>query len=62
MQSAFVEIGLTRAAFLHVADIRDHKDQPIEKTLAEGQPILVQVVKDPIGSKGAAFHPGFDRR
>ena len=53
MQSAFVEIGLTRAAFLHVADIRDHKDQPIEKTLAEGQPILVQVVKDPIGSKGA---------
>ena len=25
MQSAFVEIGLTRAAFLHVADIRDHK-------------------------------------
>ena len=53
MQSAFVEIGLTRAAFLHVADIRDHKDQPIEKTLAEGQPILVQVVKDPIGTKGA---------
>jgi ribonuclease G len=53
MQSAFVEIGLPRAAFLHVADIRNHKDQPIEKTLAEGQPILVQVVKDPIGSKGA---------
>jgi len=53
MQSAFVEIGLPRAAFLHVADIRSHKDQPIEKTLAEGQPILVQVVKDPIGSKGA---------
>src|SRR5687768_13424701 len=53
MQSAFVEIGLTRAAFLHVADIRDHKDQPIEKTLAEGEPVLVQVVKDPIGSKGA---------
>jgi len=53
MQSAFVEIGLPRAAFLHVADIREHKDRPIEKTLAEGQPILVQVVKDPIGSKGA---------
>jgi ribonuclease G len=53
MQSAFVEIGLERAAFLHVADIWDHRDAPIEKTLAEGQPILVQVVKDPIGSKGA---------
>jgi len=53
MQSAFVEIGLERAAFLHVADIWDRKDQPIEKTLSEGQPLLVQVVKDPIGSKGA---------
>jgi len=53
MQSAFVEIGLARAAFLHVADIWHHRDRPIEKTLSEGQPILVQVVKDPIGSKGA---------
>jgi ribonuclease G len=53
MQSAFVEIGLERAAFLHVADLWDRKDQPIEKTLSEGQPLLVQVVKDPIGSKGA---------
>jgi ribonuclease G len=58
MQSAFVDIGLERAAFLHVADIREHKKngeepRPIEKVLAEGQPILVQVIKDPIGSKGA---------
>jgi ribonuclease G len=53
MQSAFVEIGLERAAFLHVADIWDRRDRPIEKILAEGQPIIVQVVKDPIGSKGA---------
>jgi ribonuclease G len=53
MQSAFVEIGLERAGFLHVADLREGKDRPIEKTLAEGQPILVQVVKDPIGAKGA---------
>jgi ribonuclease G len=59
MQSAFVEIGLERAAFLHVADIFEHRKpsgepgQPIEKVLAEGQPLLVQVVKDPIGSKGA---------
>jgi ribonuclease G len=57
MQSAFIEIGLERAAFLHVADIRNknasHGDTPIEKILSEGEPILVQVVKDPIGSKGA---------
>jgi ribonuclease G len=53
MQSAFVEIGLERAAFLHVADIRDHGDKPIERILSEGEPLLVQVVKDPIGTKGA---------
>jgi ribonuclease G len=55
MQSAFVEIGLPRAAFLHVADIWEHREavKPIERVLAEGQPILVQVVKDPIGTKGA---------
>jgi len=66
MQSAFVEIGLDRAAFLHVADIWEERQnghgsaepgkpahKPIEKILAEGQPLLVQVVKDPIGTKGA---------
>src|SRR3990172_8245705 len=66
MQSAFVEIGLERAAFLHVADIWEERQnghgstepgrstqKPIEKILAEGQPLLVQVVKDPIGTKGA---------
>src|SRR6476661_7103944 len=55
MQSAFIDVGLERAAFLHVADIWENKEQakPIEKILAEGQPILVQVLKDPIGSKGA---------
>jgi len=53
MQSAFVDIGLERAAFLHVADIREHAGQPIEKVLAEGQPIQVQVLKDPMGGKGA---------
>ena len=59
MQSAFVEIGLERAAFLHVADIWEYRKsngeaaRPIERILAEGEPILVQVVKDPIGSKGA---------
>jgi ribonuclease G len=53
MQSAFIDIGLERAAFLHVGDIRAAEEQPIEKILAEGQPLLVQVLKDPIGSKGA---------
>jgi ribonuclease G len=55
MQSAFLEIGLERAAFLHVADIWNNREpcKPIEKVLAEGEPVLVQVVKDPIGSKGA---------
>jgi ribonuclease G len=65
MQSAFVEIGLERAAFLHVADMVEHRraggnaqgngepGKPIEKILAEGQPVMVQVLKDPLGSKGA---------
>ncbi len=58
MQSAFVEIGLSRAAFLHVADIFVERNgqtesRPIERLLNEGQPLLVQVIKDPIGSKGA---------
>jgi ribonuclease G len=56
MQSAFVEVGLERAAFLHVADIWQEKQQgekPIERLLHEGQTILVQVIKDPIGTKGA---------
>src|SRR5205814_2376600 len=51
----FIEIGVERAAFLHVADIWQNREpgRPIEKILAEGSPIQVQVVKDPIGSKGA---------
>ena len=55
MQSAFIDIGLERAAFLHVGDIRGAREaqKPIEKLLAEGESLLVQVVKDPIGSKGA---------
>jgi len=60
MQSAFVEIGLERAAFLHIADIWEHRQnghghdsKPIERILHEGQALLVQVIKDPIGTKGA---------
>ena len=58
MQSAFIDIGLDRAAFLHVADIWEARNgdgvlRPIEKILHEGQNLLVQVIKDPIGAKGA---------
>ena len=69
MQSAFVDIGLERAAFLHVADVRvpgahpapgagngngaPVPPPPIERLLSEGQTLVVQVVKDPIGTKGA---------
>ncbi len=65
MQSAFIEVGLDRAAFLYVADLnppangagagsgRDAAATPIERQIFEGQPLTVQVIKDPIGSKGA---------
>jgi ribonuclease G len=58
MQSAFIDVGGERAAFLHVADIRGaprngDAARPIERFLSEGQNLLVQVVKDPIGTKGA---------
>ncbi|HEX6833377.1 MAG TPA: ribonuclease G [Rudaea sp.] len=67
MQAAFVEIGLERAAFLHASDIvraapllisegaeNGHgPTPPIGELVHEGQEIVVQVVKDPIGSKGA---------
>ena len=65
MQSAFIDIGLERAAFLHVADLhiagqtgRGHHAEngtptPIERLVFEGQALTVQVIKDPIGTKGA---------
>ena len=58
MQSAFIDIGGERAAFLHVADMRAHRHNgeqptPIERLLGEGQQLMVQVVKEPIGTKGA---------
>ncbi|EFM90021.1 Ribonuclease G, partial [Actinobacillus pleuropneumoniae serovar 4 str. M62] len=65
MQSAFVDIGLEKAAFLHASDIVSHtecvdeneKKQFVVKDIAElvreGQDIIVQVVKDPISTKGA---------
>ncbi len=60
MQAAFVDIGLERAAFLHASDIATEDEKPdnnteenITRLLQEGQEILVQVIKDPLGTKGA---------
>ncbi|MDY0073502.1 MAG: ribonuclease G [Thauera sp.] len=58
MQSAFIDVGLERTAFLHVADIWSERHlgeaaRPIERILSEGQSLMVQVLKDPLGSKGA---------
>lgn len=66
MQSAFVDIGLKKAAFLHASDLVQHRVRTfnsrdsdaesvplIEEALTEGQDILVQVTKEPISTKGA---------
>ena len=57
MQAAFVDIGLDKASFIHVGDLvaRDDSDEEpdIRLLLREGQSLLVQVVKDPLGTKGA---------
>jgi ribonuclease G len=68
MQAAFIDIGLERTAFLHAADIASPPPDetvvglsplggtPVEdvrRLLSPGDDILVQVIKDPIGTKGA---------
>jgi ribonuclease G len=67
MQAAFIDIGLERTAFLHASDIaqpadaengivapaQNGKTDEIQALVAEGAEILVQVLKDPLGSKGA---------
>ncbi|MCM2678598.1 ribonuclease G [Echinimonas agarilytica] len=65
MQAAFVDIGLEKAAFLHASDIVPHTEcvadveqehfqaGNIAELVREGQEIVVQVVKDPLGTKGA---------
>src|SRR5579871_3872663 len=67
MEAAFVDIGLERNAFLHVTDIRSSRIEPetgdeledrigrvtIADRLRVGQEILVQVTKEPRGTKGA---------
>ena len=57
MQSAFLDVGLERTAFLHIAEIEGARTdtgtfKPIESLLHE-QRLMVQVAKDPIGTKGA---------
>ncbi|RMF18358.1 MAG: ribonuclease G [Gammaproteobacteria bacterium] len=60
MEAAFVDIGLERAAFIHVSDLapgghgeKNGKHADIGQLLHEGQSLVVQVTKDPIGTKGA---------
>lgn len=62
MEAAFVDIGLEKAAFLHVSDVQapvqlDDQGEPVTQQIArllkEGQTIPVQVTKDPLGTKGA---------
>jgi len=63
MQAAFIDIGLERAAFLHASDIistsvhngddNTNKHESISELLTEGSDVIVQVVKDPLGTKGA---------
>ncbi|HET9963518.1 MAG TPA: S1 RNA-binding domain-containing protein, partial [Nitrospiraceae bacterium] len=77
MQAAFIDIGLEKAAFMHVSDLtmeldsgdtliegeEDEKEpdvprpkrqssKPIEELLSEGQEVMVQISKGPIGTKG----------
>ena len=62
MQAAFVELGLERTAFLHASDIacNPHAEPVVEEAepdirvcVREGQEVLVQVLKEPLGTKGA---------
>ncbi|HGJ5890121.1 MAG TPA: ribonuclease G [Arsenophonus apicola] len=65
MQAAFVDIGLEKSAFLHASDIMPHTEciagdeqknfhvRDIGELVRQGQDIMVQVVKDPLGTKGA---------
>ncbi len=65
MQAAFVDIGLERAAFLHASDILDkglkinQQIESIQNFLHEGQTLLVQVIKEPLGTKGARLSAHF---
>lgn len=65
MHAAFIDIGLDKAAFLHASDIMPHTEcvagdeqknlyvRDITELVRQGQDLVVQVVKDPLGTKGA---------
>jgi len=62
MQAAFIDIGLEKAAFLHASDVlppegtdlpRNGEEPKITELLSEGDEVVVQVNKDPLGTKGA---------
>jgi len=62
MQAAFIDIGLERTAFLHASDIVSDSaaalgarngEPNIRDLVSEGGQLLVQVLKDPLGTKGA---------
>ncbi len=60
MQAAFIDLNLERTAFLHESDIRPvygddgvETERDISAKLRDGQDVLVQVIKDPLGTKGA---------
>lgn len=57
MQAAFVDIGLDKAAFIHAHELvspqHEGPEPPVLELVREGQVLVVQVIKDPIGSKGA---------
>lgn len=60
IQAAFVDIGLERAAFLHVKDmVNEPLNADIRDLLHPGESLLVQVYKDPLGSKGARLTTQF---
>jgi ribonuclease G len=60
LQAAYIDIGLARDGFLNASDLAPDPDKdaegdaerPIEQRLAEGDSILVQVIRDPVGEKG----------
>jgi len=64
MQAAFVDIGLDKAAFIHASDVaapriinpddeNNFETPDITSLIKEGDPLVVQVIKDPLGTKGA---------
>src|SRR5690606_27561981 len=65
MQAAFVDIGLERAAFIHASEISQREGaagEPISALVHEGKALVVQVTKDPIGTKGARLTTHLSRR